>query len=167
MATLSSVVSKNRNKNLTVKEVEEYIKKYLGVTNFIWLKGVTDEDITDAHIDGMARFYNENTILTVSKKDFRELYDGIDMNDYKKIQSSKNSKGEPYKIIEIPLTKKNVVGLDYKGSYLNYYIGNDKVAIKIISDLYPKKKIIPIVVNNLFQYGGMIHCVTQQQPASI
>lgn len=178
MATLSSVVSKNRNNTLTVKEVEEYLKKYLGVTNFIWLEGVTDEDITDAHIDGMARFYNENTILTVSRKDFRDLYEGINMNDYKVMQNAKNTKGQQYNIIELPLTKKNVDGLDYKGSYLNFYIGNevlllpiyedenDKIAIKIISDLYPNKKVVPIVISDLFQHGGMIHCVTQQQPVS-
>lgn len=178
MGTLSAVASKNRNSNLTIKEVEEYLKKYLGVTNFIWLKGVTDEDITDAHIDGMARFYDDKTILTVSRKDFRELYEGIDMNDYKIMQNAKNAKGEQYSIIELPLTKKNVDGLDYKGSYLNFYMGNevillpiyedanDKVAIKIISDLYPNKKIVPIVISDLFQHGGMIHCVTQQQPIS-
>lgn len=178
MASLSSIVSKNRNQNLTVKQAEEYLFKYLGVTNFIWLKGVTDEDITDAHIDGIARFLDDCTILTVSEDDFLELYENINMNDYSTIQNAKNVSGKPYEIVKLPLTKKNVNGLDYKGSYLNYYIGNkvvlvpvyddenDDVALEIISELYPKSKIVPISVNALFQYGGMIHCVTQQQPVS-
>lgn len=178
MASLSSVVSKNRNQKMTVKQAEEYLSSYLGVTNFIWLEGVTDEDITDAHIDGMARFIDDQTILTVSESDFAELYESINMDDYSTMRNAKNVNGKSYKILELPLTKKNAKGLNYKGSYLNYYIGNkvvlvpiyedenDAAALKIITELYPERKIVPIVVNNLFQYGGMIHCVTQQQPMS-
>lgn len=176
MATLSSVVSKNRNSNLTIKQAEKYLTKYLGVTNFIWLDGVTDEDITDAHIDGIARFIDKNTILTVSKNDFLDLYESINMEDYNKILDAKNVESEQYKVVTLPMTEKNVKGLDYKGSYLNYYIGNgvvlvpvyedenDEIALTTIRKLYPNRTIIPIVVNSLYQYGGMIHCVTQQQP---
>lgn len=176
MGALSSIVSKNRNSGMTVKQAEEYLSNYLGVRNFIWLEGVTDEDITDAHIDGMARFLNSQTILTVSQQDFRKLYENISIDDYTKLQEARNIDGKPYNIVELPLTKEIVEGADCYGSYLNYYIGNqvvlvpiyedenDEVAIQIIKELYPNRKIVPIVVNNLFQYGGMIHCVTQQQP---
>lgn len=176
MAAKSSVISKNRNKGMSTEEAEHYLNKYLGVTNFIWIEGVTDQDITDAHIDGTARFLDDKTILTVSKNDFAQLYENIDMKDYTALQNAKNAKGEPYKIVELPLTKNIVKGAGCYGSYLNYYVANkvilvpvyedenDPVALEIISNLYPKKKIVPIVVNELFRYGGMIHCVTQQQP---
>ena len=74
------------------------------------------------------------------------------------------------------MTAKNVEGLDYKGNYLNFYVGNgvvllpvyndlnDSKAIKIIANLYLNKKIIPIDVSALYKYGGMLHCITQQQP---
>lgn len=176
MGALSSVVSKNRNSGLTVKQAEEYLSNYLGIRNFIWLEGVIDEDITDAHIDGMARFLNSQTILTVSQRDFRKLYEHINMDDYTKLKEARNVDGKPYNIVELPLTKKIVEGADCYGSYLNYYIGNkvvlvpiyedenDEIAIQNIQKLYPNREIVPIVVNNLYQYGGMIHCVTQQQP---
>lgn len=176
MATLSSVVSKNRNPDLSVKDAEYYISKYLGATNFIWLDGVTDEDITDAHIDGMARFYDSNTILTVSENDFLELYESIKPSDYHKLSSAKNADGQKYELVNLPLTAKNVKGLDYKGSYLNFYIANniiimptygdanDVSAQNILAELYPSKTIIPINVTALYKYGGMIHCITQQQP---
>lgn len=176
MAAKSSVVSKSRNRGLTVLQAEEYLSKYLGVHNFIWLEGVTDEDITDAHIDGSARFLDDSAILTVSRSDFAKLYETINMDDYTKLQTAKNAAGKPYEIIELPLTKEIVEGADCYGSYLNYYIGNkvvlvpvyndenDALALEIIAELYPSRKLIPIVVNDLFQYGGMLHCVTQQQP---
>lgn len=124
MATKSSVVSNNRNASLTQTQVEDLLKKYLGVNRFIWLDGVLDEDITDAHIDGFARFLDKDTILTVPEDDFYDLFEGISEKDYDLLHSKTNANGNPYQIIEILLTKNNVRGLDYKGSYLNYYVGN-------------------------------------------
>lgn len=176
MAAKSSVVSKNRNSGLTVAQAEAYLKKYLDVSNFIWLDGVTDEDITDAHIDGMARFYDEETLLTVSEEDFFNLYEGIKVEDYIALLNAKNAKGKPYEILEFPMTKHNVSGLEYQGSYLNFYVANkvvlvpvygdenDALAVKLIAELYEDRKIVPIDVTSLYQYGGMLHCVTQQQP---
>lgn len=102
------------------EKAESYMHQYLGVTNFIWLEGVLDEDIIDAHIDGFARFYNDQTLLTVSEDDFYELFENVKSQDYTTLTTAKNAKNEPYKIIEVPLTQNNVKGLDYKGSYLNF-----------------------------------------------
>nr|WP_279137827.1 agmatine deiminase family protein [Faecalicoccus pleomorphus] len=176
MATKSSVVSNNRNASLTQTQVEDLLKKYLGVKRFIWLNGVLDEDITDAHIDGFACFLDKDTILTVPEDYFYDLFEGISEKDYDLLHSATNANGNPYQIIEIPLTKNNVRGLDYKGSYLNYYVGNqsvllpvyedpnDEVAVHIMKELFPDKTIVPIDVRALYKNGGMIHCVTQQQP---
>lgn len=176
MLCKSSVVSKNRNPALSVAQAEKYLAQYLGVRNFVWLEGVVDEDITDAHIDGMARFYDDHTLLTVSEDDFFELYEGITEQDYDTLLSAKNAAGQPYKIVTLPMTAKNADGLDYKGSYLNYYVGNkvvllpvyndanDAVAAKILAELYSDREIVPIDVTALYPYGGMLHCVTQQQP---
>ncbi|WP_288438719.1 agmatine deiminase family protein [uncultured Chryseobacterium sp.] len=38
-------------------------------------------------------------------------------------------------------------------------------ANKIIQDQYPGRKVIGIDVLNLYENGGMVHCITQQQPA--
>lgn len=46
----------------------------------------------------------------------------------------------------------------------NYNDENDVVANDIIAKLYPDRKIVGIDVRNLYANGGMIHCVTQQQP---
>lgn len=176
MLTRSAVISKNRNPEMSQAEAEHYLTQYLGATRFIWLEGVVDEDITDAHIDGFARFFDEQTIITVPEEDFFELYEGITEQDYETLMAAQTKDGAPYKIVEIPLTKENVTGLDYKGSYLNFYIGNDVVlvpvygdshdamAVEQIAQLYPTKTIVPINVSALYQHGGMIHCITQQQP---
>lgn len=66
--------------------------------------------------------------------------------------------------------------MGYKGSYVNYYIANNKVLVPnyndpndavvngIIQTLYPTRTVVAIDVRNLYENGGMVHCVTQQQP---
>lgn len=176
MASKSSILSKNRNAELTLAQVETYVNTYLGVRHVIWLQGVLDEDITDAHIDGTARFYDDQHILTVSKQDFLALYEDMPAVDYDTLSSAHNAMGIPYQLIEVPMTANKVKGVGIKGSYLNYYVGNEVVLLPVYGDandqaayqlfarLFTDKKIIPIDVCALYRYGGMLHCVTQQQP---
>ena len=178
MACESSVVSPGRNRGLAKEYVERRLRQCLGVSNFIWLKGTIGEDITDAHIDGIARFYDSHTIIAVARNDFADLYEGIDMADYDVIASARNADGEPYRVVQMPLTRKNVRGLGYKGSYLNFYVGNtvvlmpaygdanDSVAVRMLTELYPGRRVVPIDVTKLYKHGGMLHCVTRQQPAA-
>jgi agmatine deiminase len=179
LATKSAVLNKNRNPNMTQTEAEEIFTKYLGVTNFIWLEGVAGLEITDMHIDGFAKFANKNTLVTMSKNDL--LYWQVPKADADKLYAAKNRNNVAYNIVQLPLTKNNVItaynkNLGYKGSYANYYIANttvlvpnyndpnDAVANQIIQKLYPTRTVIGIDVRNLYANGGMIHCVTQQQP---
>ena len=61
-------------------------------------------------------------------------------------------------------------------SYVNYYTGNgfiavpafndpmDDNAVKVLSELYPDRKIEPIYAREILLGGGNIHCITQQVP---
>ena len=178
ISTLSCVNNDNRTKNFTIEEIEAYLTKYYGVTNFVWLDGVAGMDITDNHIDGMIKFFDDRTIIAASEFDL-DPSDLSDDDDAKKLLTAKDINGEPYEFVFLPETKENVVKVDgewIKGAYLNFYVGNkvvlvpnyddenDKVANKILQDLYTDKEVIGIDVRDLYADGGMIHCVTQQQP---
>jgi agmatine deiminase len=43
---------------------------------------------------------------------------------------------------------------------------NDASALSIIAEHFPDREIVPILAHVLAELGGMIHCVTQQQPAT-
>ena len=61
-------------------------------------------------------------------------------------------------------------------SYVNYYTGNgfvalpvfgdpmDENAVKVLSELYPDRKIETIYAREILLGGGNIHCITQQVP---
>ena len=71
---------------MSEKDIEKYISD-LGVTNFIWLDGVPNLDITDFHIDGFAKFHDKSTIITLNKKDLAEW--GTSDKDINKLLQAK------------------------------------------------------------------------------
>lgn len=179
MACKSSILNSNRNPGMTQEQAETIFTKYLGATNFVWLDGQAGLEITDQHIDGFARFGNSNTIVTMEQNDL--LYYDVQQSDVDKLYAAKNKDGTSYTFLKVPLTQNDVTttngtNLGYKGSYVNYYISNTKVLVPnyndpndasanaIIQTLYPSRTVVGIDVRNLYENGGMIHCVTQQQP---
>jgi len=182
IATRSSVTHSSRNPSLTEAQIEDSLTTYMGITNFIWLDGVYGLDITDMHIDGFVKFANSTTIVTMDSTDLDYWY--VSTSEIDIIYNATNANAVPYTIVTVPLTQNDVVttygnNLGYKGSYCNYYIGNDVVlvptyndpndaaALNIIQSIYPNRTVVGIDVRNLYEYGGMIHCITQQQPVNL
>lgn len=179
LATKSAILNNNRNPGMTQAKAEEILTKYYGVTNFIWLDGVAGLEVTDMHIDGFAKFANQNTLVTMSQADL--LSWDVPQSDIDKLYASKNKNGTAYTFVTLPLTQSNVIttygtNLGYKGSYANFYVANNKILVPNYNDpndavanaqiqaLYPTRTVIGIDVRNLYANGGMVHCVTQQQP---
>ena len=179
MACKSSILNNNRNPGMTQTDAENIFTKYLGVTNFIWLDGQAGLEITDQHIDGFARFGNSATVVTMESNDLLDF--DVKQSDIHQLYSAKNKDGKIYNFLTLPLTQNDVVttyrkNLGFKGSYVNYYIANTKVLVPIYNDpndnlaldrlreLYPGREVVGIDFRNVYAEGGMVHCVTQQQP---
>lgn len=189
LACKSSVISQSpensiRNPGMSQIEAENIFSQYLGVSKFIWLEGNVGDanDMTDFHIDGFAKFVNDSVLITMNNTDL--TYWGLTSNDITILYGATNKNNEMYQKIYIPLTQNNVVttngnDLGYKGSYVNFYVANgiilvpnyndpnDIIANSIIEQQYPDRTAVGIDVRNLYQNGGMVHCVTQQQPKEI
>jgi len=182
MASKTSIINDNRNPQKSQREIEASLSKHLGITNFVWISGLRGEDnnneVTDFHIDGSARFSERGAILYKTDP-YGEaapyLLEAFERH-YGELRAARDAGGNPYKLIPVPMTRKNIKGLSYKGSYLNYYIGNevvlvpvwgdahDALGLSIIEGQFPGRRVAGIYVCDLYKYGGAIHCVTQQQP---
>jgi len=184
IATRSSITASDRNPNLTQDEIENYLTTYLGITNFIWLDGMYggNEDITDQHIDGFAKFHGTDTIVTMNSADLDYWY--VSEQDINILYTAIKPNGDNYDYVYLPLTDNNVVtswgqNVGYRSTYVNYYIANDVVLVPnyndpqdetanaIIQSLYPDKSVVGIDSRDILSVGGMIHCVTQQQPIDL
>ncbi len=190
LATKSSILTQTnsggalaiRNPGMTQAQAETIFTQYIGATKFIWLDGfLGPDDITDAHIDGFAKFANDSTLVTMNNADL--VYWGLSSTDIATLYASSNVSSVAYNIVYVPLTQNDVVttygnNLGYKGSYCNYYVANnvvlvpnyndpnDAVANAIIQGLHPGRTVVGIDCRNLYENGGMVHCVTQQQPTA-
>src|SRR4029077_14769744 len=63
----SCLLNKNRNPNLSRDQIEQRLRDYFGVRDILWLgEGIAGDD-TDGHIDDLARFVSERTIVTAAE----------------------------------------------------------------------------------------------------
>jgi agmatine deiminase len=191
LATKSAVLSQSnqssqihsvRNLGMTEAQANAVFTQYLGANKLIWLNGFFSlDDITDAHIDGFAKFAPTNKLVTMSQTDL--LYWGLSQADINTLFAASNTNNVVYTKVYLPLTQNDVAttsgtNLGYKGSYVNYYVANNRVLVPnyndqndaianaIIQNLYPSRTVVGIDVRNLYANGGMVHCITQQQPAA-
>ena len=175
LTTEQCLLNPNRNHSLSKKEIEDNIKMHLGVKNIIWLKNGIEGDDTDGHIDDIARFVNESTVLCC----YEEEDDNFEIlkENYYILCNSKDQDGNSLKVIKLPMPGKVMCEHGrLPASYANFYIGNtvvlvpifghknDSKALRIIQDQFPKRKVIGINCTDLVYGLGTLHCISQQQP---
>jgi len=177
LTTEQCLLNSNRNPHLNRKEIEQILSEYLGVTNFIWLKSGILGDDTDGHIDDLARFVNENTIVCGFEEDQNDVDYDVLKENYDILCQATDQDDEKIRVVKLPMPK--VISAEDErlpASYTNFYIGNTKVlvpvfdhekdamALSILQGLFPTRKVVGIKCNDLVLGFGTIHCISQQQP---
>jgi agmatine deiminase len=177
LTTESCLLNKNRNPNLSRDEIEQRLRDYLGVCDIVWLGDGIAGDDTDGHIDDLARFVSEKTVITVVEENRGdENYEPLQEN-LARLQAMKIS-GRATEVITLPMPKKIMrEGLRMPATYANFYIANtcvlvptfadpaDEAALSIMRECFPHRRVIGIDCRELIWGLGAFHCLTQQQPA--
>lgn len=179
LTTEQCLLNPNRNGNFSKGQIEDYLEKYLGLSNIIWLKKGLINDHTDGHIDEIARFVSEKVVVCAYEDDQNDPNFKILDENFKILEKAKDNDGNKFKIIKLPMPHMNYEnGEKAPVSYTNFYIGNsiilmpafndpnDKKASEIIQKLFPNHKIVNIDCTKLIYGGGGLHCITMQQPKS-
>jgi agmatine deiminase len=94
-----------------------------------------------------------------------------------RLKSATDHHGRPFRVIELPMPGPiHFEGRRLPASYGNFYIANgivlvpvfndrhDRVALNILSDLFPDREVVGIYSGDLIWGFGAMHCMTQQQP---
>ncbi len=177
LTTESCLLNKNRNPNFSRDEIEQRLRDYLGIREIFWLGSGIAGDDTDGHIDDLARFVSERTVITV-------VEENRDDDNYEPLQENlarlreMNIDNRQIEIVTLPMPKKTVrEGLCLPASYANFYIANscvlvptfadpnDEIALSTLQNLFPDRRAIGIDCRELIWGLGTFHCLTQQQPA--
>ena len=179
LAHESSWINKNRNKQRK-DEVERLLLDALGAQKLIWAPGIKGADITDYHIDALARFVKPGQVLIQLGKspDRSDPWSVAAFETYNILKSARDAQGRLLDIVIIPEPVRiRSRSKTFVSSYVNYYVCNggvigaefgddtaDADAEAILKQLYPGRQVISLNVDPIGEAGGGIHCATQQKP---
>lgn len=178
ITTESVLLNSNRNPHLNKSEIEDMLRKALGVETIIWLKGGIAGDDTDGHVDDITRFVSRDTIITGICDDPEDPNYEVLNENLQILKAAKDTKGRYFRIETVPVPRigyeqNTVDGSEFfPASYLNFYIANGVVLLPIFGDSqddevierfgkwFPGRKICPVPCKDLVFGQGGIHCIT-------
>ncbi len=167
-----------RNPGLTREQLETVFHDYLGIDQVVWLNRGCAGDDTHGHVDDIARFVAEDTILLAVEHNIADENHLPSAENLDRLRSALRSNGEPWKVVELPMPSPVIFeGQRLPASYANFYIANDlvlvptfndandRIALNTIADHFPSRRVIGIHCGDFIWGLGALHCMTQQEPA--
>jgi agmatine deiminase len=103
MVTESCLLSKGRNPSLTKTEIEDTLKKFLGVKKVLWLPFGIYNDETNEHVDNVAAFIKPGEIVLAWTDNESDPQYNMSKADYDYLSSETDAKGRKLTIHKIPV----------------------------------------------------------------
>ena len=178
LTTTSCLLNKNRNPHLSKSAIESYLRDYYGQLHVVWLGDGIEGDDTDGHIDDLARFIDETTIVIGLEDDPRDANYEVLRDNRRRLDRAGDQSGRRFDIVELPMPKPMFhEGQRLPATYMNFYFVNgallvptfgqaarDRKALSILQRHLPHREVIGVDCRALIWGLGAIHCFTQQQP---
>ncbi len=164
-----------RNSGFTRKDYERVFETYLGIRQTIWLgRGIVGDD-THGHVDDICRFVSADTVVLAVTEDSADANYAACQENRERLEGVQLVDGSALQVVHLPLPAPLYFqGQRLPASYANFYIANaavlvptfndaqDRVALGILSDLFPDRPVIGIHAVDLVLGLGTLHCLTQQ-----
>lgn len=181
LITSECVFNPNRNSDLSKEEHLSILKEAFGVSNILVLNnGYLSGDDTDSHIDTLARFTDEQTIVYLKCEDKDdEHYEALSAMEAE-LKEFTDQDGQVFILVPLPFTRAiydederlpatyaNFLILDEAVLVPVYQDSHDGLALKTLAGLFPKRDIVPIDCSTLIRQHGSLHCVTMQFPQGV
>jgi agmatine deiminase len=154
LTTEECLLNPNRNPALSRADIEDRLRRYLGVSTVIWLGKGVYRDETDGHIDELACFTSPGHVALTWTLDRRDPQYDISHDAYERLRRARDARGRRLAIHKIhqpgPLfmTAEEAAGIDVRSgsrarragdrlpaSYINFYVANKLV----VMPLYDKR----------------------------
>jgi agmatine deiminase len=172
IVTEQCLLHPNRNPELGRAEIEDALKRYLGIDSVIWLgQGLIEDRDTDGHVDLIACFTSPGEVMLQCVEQDNPNFDNCEEN-----RARLDAAG--IGVTEMPSLPYGRVGeTQVATGYLNLYICNGAVivpvsgtdtdddALAIVGRAFPGREVVAVPGLILAYGGGGPHCITQQVPA--
>jgi agmatine deiminase len=170
--------SQVRNPGFQREEIEAVFRKYLGITNVLWLgKGIAGDD-THGHVDDLCRFVGPGTAVLCWEKNSHDTNYSALQENWERVKDLRLEEGSKLEVVPLPMPAPVYLdGQRLPASYANFYISNaavlvptfndpsDIIALGTMGDLFRDRPVVGIHAVDLVSGLGTLHCLTQQQPA--
>ncbi|MBC7897733.1 MAG: agmatine deiminase family protein [Cytophagaceae bacterium] len=163
-----------RNPGLTRRDYESVFRDYLGVSDTIWLGEGCVGDDTHGHVDDIARFVSEDTVVLAYEADPADDNHARSADNLYRLQAFE--RGQLH-VVTIPYPRAVMMdGQRLPASYANFYIANgvvlvptfndpnDQVALSTLAGCFPDRQVVGIHSVDLVWGLGTLHCLSQQEP---
>jgi agmatine deiminase len=183
LTTAECLLSPNRNPQLNKSEIEQALSSLVGAKRILWLNyGYLAGDDTDSHVDTLARFCPDNTIVyQACDIPLDEHFEPLKRME-EELKAFTAPDGSPYHLIPLPWPKARFDEQAHRlpATYANFLIingavlvptyrdpENDCSALECITRAFPGREIIGIDCQALLEQHGSLHCVTMQLPQGV
>ena len=167
-----------RNPGLTRDDYELIFHDWLGIRKTIWLGGGCAGDDTHGHIDDVARFVDETTVVVAVEEDVADENHAPSIDNLRRLERASGDPAiGPLRIVKLPFPRPVIMsGQRLPASYANFYIANDvvlvptfndpndRIALNTLAELMPSRQVVGIHAVDLVWGLGTLHCLTQQEP---
>jgi agmatine deiminase len=155
LTTEECLLNPNRNPGFTRTQIEEQLRRYLGVTHVIWLGKGVHLDETGGHIDELACFTRPGHVALTWTRDREDPQYEISHDAYLRLSKARDALGRKLTVHKIhqpgPLymTAEEACGVDQRtgshprkagdrmpASYVNFYIANKCVVMPLYDKRY-------------------------------
>lgn len=182
LTTSECLLSQNRNEHLSRGEIEAFLANCLGADRFLWLEsGFLAGDDTDSHVDTLARFCPNDTIVHTACDNPRDEHCEVLKTMAEELKAFRTSEGRPYRLVALPWPNAcyDKEGQRIPATYANFLIINkavlvptygspkDAAALEIIGQVFPSRRVIGVNCLPLLLGHGSLHCVTMQIPKGV
>ncbi|QOY54980.1 agmatine deiminase family protein [Candidatus Sulfurimonas marisnigri] len=172
LTTSECMLNKNRNSSLSPSQITQILQYEFGMNKILYLNhGYLAGDDTDSHVDTLARFIDEKTIMYVTCKNESDEH----FKELKLMQKEllEFSKVYGLQLIELPMT--DAIHFEDErlpATYANFLFVNgavlvptygvtqDEEALDIFRKTFTDKEIVAINCMALIKQHGSLHCVT-------
>ena len=179
MLNWSVIGDSRRNQGYTKERANTDLKRHFGVSRVVFIDGVPEGDLTNGHIDGIARFINPTTVVVADCGGNSQCHAPDDPTDAIFDAAAETIAAAGFTVIREPIEGTR----DYKGhifdtNYMNWLVGNgfvitvgfdnpetDEAAKVRLERYFPGRDIYVIEALDSWVAGGGVHCHTNDQPA--
>lgn len=178
LTTKSCLLQQARNGSVAQEQVESWLSEWIGARQIIWLPGGGIEgDDTDGHIDQIARFVDEYSVVVAAPND-QDAAGAAELRENARVLAASSIGNSPVDITELKRpARKTHDGHPLPCSYANFCLCNsavlcptfqdpeDDAAMAVLQSLFPDRQVVGVDCLDLVWGLGALHCLSHEQPA--